>query len=70
MLIVTVRGGRSIESAGNLNWRGDFPEWYQDTLHSEEYVREQFGRLFEVVRYVPKGMNAHQDLIEMRPRQD
>lgn len=59
-------GGNTIDSAGSLNWKGHFPDWYQDTLHSERYVRETFGKYFEVVRYVPRGMNAHQDLIELR----
>ena len=45
---------------------GLFPAWYQNAFHSEKYVRENFGRYFEVLGYLPKGMNGHQDVVVLR----
>ncbi|MBS2024304.1 MAG: class I SAM-dependent methyltransferase, partial [Deltaproteobacteria bacterium] len=67
LLVTLLGGGEGLTNAGNLNWRGTFPSWYQDTLHSEDYVRKTFAQWFRVVAYVPKGMNAHQDVVLLRP---
>ena len=45
---------------------GLFPAWYQNAFHSEKYVRENFGRYFEVIGYLPRGMNEHQDVVLLR----
>jgi SAM-dependent methyltransferase len=45
---------------------GLFPAWYQNAFHSEKYVRENFGKYFEVIGYLPKGMNEHQDVVVLR----
>ena len=45
---------------------GLFPAWYQNAFHSEKYVRENFGRYFEVIAYLPRGMNEHQDVVLLR----
>lgn len=45
---------------------GLFPAWYQNAFHSEQYVRQNFGKYFEVLGYLPKGMNEHQDVILLR----
>ena len=45
---------------------GLFPAWYQNAFHSEKYVRENFGRYFEVLGYLPRGMNEHQDVVLLR----
>ena len=45
---------------------GLFPAWYQNAFHSEKYVRENFGKYFEVLGYLPKGMNEHQDVVLLR----
>lgn len=44
------------------------PDFYQDTYHSRDYVEREWGRLFEIVRYVPRGLNDHQDLVALRKR--
>ena len=45
---------------------GLFPAWYQNAFHSERYVHENFGKYFEVMTYLPKGMNEHQDVVVLR----
>jgi SAM-dependent methyltransferase len=45
---------------------GLFPAWYQNAFHSEKYVRENFGRYFEVLGYLRRGMNEHQDVVLLR----
>lgn len=45
---------------------GLFPAWYQNAFHSEKYVREKFGKYFEVMGYFHKGMNEHQDVVLLR----
>lgn len=42
---------------------GLFPAWYQNTYHSKEYVCENFGKYFRVLDYLPRSMNAHQDVV-------
>ena len=44
-------------------WKGLFPEWYQTAYHTKEYVLENYGKYFEVLDYVPRGLNNHQDLV-------
>ncbi len=44
-------------------WKGLFPEWYQTAYHTQEYVLENYGKYFEVLDYVPRGLNNHQDLV-------
>jgi SAM-dependent methyltransferase len=45
---------------------GLFPAWYQNTYHSKGYVRENFGKYFEVLGYFPQSMNAHQDVVVLQ----
>jgi SAM-dependent methyltransferase len=54
--------------AADDRWRGTFPGWYQTAVHTSEYVRKQFGRWFEVVEHVDRGLNDHQDLVVLRRR--
>lgn len=46
--------------------RGLFPSWYKNASHSEEYVRDKFSDYFEVLSYIPRGMNNHQDVVLLR----
>ena len=39
------------------------PEYYQTAWHTEEYVREQWGRFFKIRKHKKQGINNHQDLI-------
>src|SRR4030095_910980 len=47
---------------------GLFPAWYQNAYHSKEYVFENFGKFFEVLDYLPRSMNAHQDVVVLQKR--
>ena len=52
LLLLTVQGegsGKGIESLGACNWKGFHPGWYQDTAHSEEYVRRAFSRNLSLI---------------------
>jgi hypothetical protein len=49
-------------------WKGIFPNWYQTAFHSEEYVRAEFSRYFNVVEYIPQGISGFQDLIVLEKR--
>jgi SAM-dependent methyltransferase len=47
-------------------WKGIHPDWYQVTFHTPAYVHEQFGKFFEVVKYVPHGLTRQQDFVVLR----
>ena len=62
-----------IESKGmkfvvSNGWQNIFPDWYQIAFHTREYVIKHYGRYFEVVDYIPGGMNAVQDLVILQRR--
>lgn len=52
----------------DARWKGIFPEWYQTTYHTMEYALAVFSRHFEILKYVPRGMGRHQDLVILRNR--
>jgi hypothetical protein len=35
-----------------------FPRWYQLATHTEEYFRRRYSEYVEVVRFLPKAMDA------------
>ena len=39
------------------------PRWYQVAWHTEEYVRAHWGTIFHVAGYLPRGLQAHQDIV-------
>jgi SAM-dependent methyltransferase len=47
-------------------WKGMFPDWYQWAYHTPDYVRQHFGRYFDVLRYIPRGLTPQQDLVVLR----
>jgi SAM-dependent methyltransferase len=49
-------------------WKKIFPDWYQIALHTKEYVLEAYARYFDVLEYIPGGMNTAQDLVVLRRR--
>jgi len=48
--------------------KGLFPAWYQNASHSKAYVLANFSRFFEVLEYLPRGMNNHQDVVVLQKR--
>jgi SAM-dependent methyltransferase len=43
-----------------------FPDFYQTACHTKEYVKKQWSTLFEVVDYVERGINDHQDAVVLK----
>ncbi len=50
---------------GRLKLDG-LPDFYQGTYQTPEYAQSTWNRRFEIVRYVERGMNGHQDLVLLR----
>jgi len=44
---------------------GTFARYY-NTYHSEQYVRREWGKYFDILNYVPQGLNNHQDLVVLQ----
>jgi hypothetical protein len=36
------------------------------TYHSEQYVRREWGKYFDILKYVPQDLNNHQDLVVLQ----
>lgn len=51
-------------------WRGIFPEWYQNTYHTRDYVDRHFSRYFDVLHYLSLGLNNNQDIVVLRRRDE
>jgi SAM-dependent methyltransferase len=49
-------------------WREIFPDWYQVAFHTQAYVEQCYARYFDVLDYLPSGMNGVQDLVVLRRR--
>lgn len=48
------------------HWKGFHPDWYQDSRHSESYVKRAFTRELTLAGFLPRGMNGHQDVVLLR----
>jgi SAM-dependent methyltransferase len=44
------------------------PEWYQNSYHTPDYVRENWAEHFTILAYEERGINHHQDAVVMRRR--
>lgn len=42
------------------------PDFYQTTYHTRRYINEQWSKFFELINYVEKGINDHQDVVILR----
>lgn len=47
-------------------WKGTFPEWYQTSFHTKEYILDKYSKYFDVLDYIPGGMNNHQDMVVLQ----
>ena len=43
-----------------------YPDWFQIAHHTETYVRARWSDYFEVLDYLPRGLNNHQDVVVLR----
>jgi hypothetical protein len=60
------RDGFKFVASGDM--RGIFPEWYQNAFHTRGYVLDRWSEYFDVLGYVPRGMNGHQDVVILGKR--
>ncbi|MBK8816885.1 MAG: methyltransferase domain-containing protein [Methylococcaceae bacterium] len=54
-----------VAQTGKLKVDG-LPDFYQNTYHSEDYVKREWGKLFTVLGYFERGINDHQDAVLLR----
>jgi cyclopropane fatty-acyl-phospholipid synthase-like methyltransferase len=82
ILLLTVHGHYSwqtlppkevakIEKEGFLfitlnDWKGIFPDWYQTAYHTREYILDRYAKYFNILDYIPRGLNNHQDMIVLQ----
>jgi SAM-dependent methyltransferase len=45
---------------------GILPDWYQNAYMREPYARRIYGRYFDVIDYLPRGMAGRQDIVVLR----
>ncbi len=44
------------------------PDFYQMTYHTEHYIKEHWGKFFQIEAILKRGINDHQDLVVCRSR--
>jgi hypothetical protein len=54
-------------TTGRLKMDG-LPDFYQVAYHSRAYIEREWSRYFEILSYVPRGINDHQDAVLLRKR--
>lgn len=42
------------------------PDFYQTAYHTEEYINREWLNYFELVQYIERGINNHQDAVILR----
>jgi SAM-dependent methyltransferase len=45
-----------------------FPQSYQTTYHSKDYIFAHYAAYFDILDYIPRGVNNHQDVLVLRKR--
>ena len=58
--------GFTFEHMPNNSMAGVFPDWYQTATHTREYVERVYSRYFDVVDYLPNGLDQCQDVVTLR----
>jgi SAM-dependent methyltransferase len=46
--------------------QGLFPDWYQNAYHTQEYACSTFSAYFDVLEYIPQGLDDCQDIVVMQ----
>jgi SAM-dependent methyltransferase len=52
-------------TTGNLKLDG-LPDFYQTTYHTKEYIYDEWSEYFDIVNYVERAINNHQDAVLLR----
>ena len=42
------------------------PDFYQSAYHTQEYIRREWSSYFNIINYIERGINSHQDAIIMQ----
>lgn len=42
------------------------PDFYQTAFHTQEYIERRWKEYFDIVDYIPRGINNHQDAVVVR----
>jgi len=53
---------------GPRSMRDLFPDWYQTAFHTETYVLSHYSKHFDVLAYIPSGMDHCQDVVVLQKR--
>lgn len=46
------------------------PDFYKATYHTRDYIEREWSRYFDILDYIPRGSEGHQDLIVCRKREE
>ena len=46
--------------------KGIFPEWYQSAYHTQDYIYENYTAYFDILDYIPEGLDHSQDMIVLK----
>ena len=52
--------------SGSKSMQGIFPDWYQTAFHTQEYVLSNYSKYFDVLAYIPSGMDNCQDIVVLQ----
>ena len=50
-------------------YKNVFPDWYTITLQTEDYVRNKWVDLFEIIDYIPGGIRGNQNIVLLQKGQ-
>jgi SAM-dependent methyltransferase len=42
------------------------PDFYQTVYHTEQYIRLNWSKVFQIRSYIERGLNSHQDLVVLQ----
>ncbi|MGD1713247.1 class I SAM-dependent methyltransferase, partial [Dapis sp. BLCC M172] len=46
-----------------------FPDWYQTTYQTEDYIRNKWVSEFEIIDFIPGGIRASQDIVILKNKE-
>lgn len=50
------------------SWSDLFPDFYQTTYHTPEYINANWSKNFDILKYIEHGMDGVQDMVVLRKR--
>jgi ubiquinone/menaquinone biosynthesis C-methylase UbiE len=52
-------------ATGKLKLDG-LPDFYQTTYHTRQYIERDWSKYFDILAYIERGINNHQDAVVLR----